>query len=170
MTNFIKLGLRLAFKRFFGTEKPSEREKKPLQAAAQAVIHDKTRLSEAPLNLTIWTIERNRYAAPRALSTDIEVYPAEGVGLCEDITGYVIGTPNGESVVIEARTGSLVGHSLEVVRDGIREMTKAQLNTQLDTARKEFNRMKKQAMSNDEFWKAISMGSAEIEVSQDYQE
>jgi len=104
------------------------------------------------------------------LCTDIEVYPSEAVALCEDITGYVIDTPSGESVVIEARTGSLVGHSLEVVRDGVREMNKVQLNAQLDTARKEFNRMSKSELPNEEFWKSLKMGGAEIEVAQDYQE
>lgn len=126
--------------------------------------------SVAVVRLSIWTIERNRYTASRALCTDIDVYPAEAVTLCEDIKGYVIDTPSGESVVIEARTGSLVGHTLEVVRDGVREMTKAQLNLQLDTARKEFNRMNKNELSNDEFWKAIKMGGSEIEIAQDYHE
>jgi hypothetical protein len=92
------------------------------------------------------------------------------MGLHEDILGYVVDAPNGESVVIEARTGSLVGHSLEVVRDGVREMTKSQLNSQLDTAWKEFNRMKRTELSNEEFWKAIKMGGSEIEVVQEYQE
>jgi len=30
--------------------------------------------------------------------------------------------------------------------------------------------MKKQELSNDEFWKAIKMGSSDLEISQDYQE
>lgn len=126
--------------------------------------------AEAPVVLTIWTIERNRYAAARALCTEFEFYPSDAIDLHEDILGYVVDTPNGESVVIEARTGSLVGHSLEVVRDGVREMTKSQLNSQLDTARKEFNRMKRTELSNEEFWKAIRMGGSEIEVVQEYQE
>jgi len=86
--------------------------------------------------LPIWTVERNRYAAARALCTEIEVLPSHAIPLCEDINGYVLDTPSGESVVVEARTGSLVGHSLEVVKDGIREMTRAQLNSQLDTGKK----------------------------------
>jgi hypothetical protein len=168
MNKFLNIGL--AFKRLFGGKKQTEVTGKPLTTAGQ--INAKAGIAEVetPQTLTIWTIERNRYAAPRALCTDIEVYPSTSVGLCEDIMGYVLDTPSGESVVIEARTGSLVGHSLEVVRDGVREMTKIQLNVQLDTARKEFNRMKKSELSNDEFWKSLKMGSAEIEVSQDFQE
>ena len=166
MKNFFNFGA--AFKRIFGSEKKSEPV--PVQAKAVASPLENDAASEAPLTLTIWTIERNRYTAARALSTDVEVYLSEAVALCEDIQGYVFDTPSGESVVVEARTGSLVGHSLEVVRDGIREMTKAQLKNQLDTGKKEFNRMQKQELSNDDFWKAIKMGAAEIEVTQDYQE
>lgn len=129
--------------------------------------------AELPVMLTVWTIERSRIAPTRALCTDIGVYPSEATALCEDIMGYVVGTPNGETVVVEARTGGLVGHALEVVLDGIREMTKAQLNSQLDTARKEFNRMKKVEMTNDEFWKAIKMGNNDLDATQlnpEYQE
>lgn len=161
-------GLGSVLRHIFGSEKQAEPVTVQQQAAASPLENDTT--IEAPLSLTIWTIERNRYAAPRALCTDIEVYPSGSVTLCEDINGYVFDTPSGESVVVEAGTGSLVGHSLEVVRDGIREMTKAQLKNQLDTGKKEFNRMQKQELSNDDFWKAIKMGAAEIEVTQDYQE
>lgn len=153
-----------ALKRIFGGGKQAESQ--DAVSASAKKLHETE--AEAPVSLTIWTIERNRYAAARALCTDIEVYPSEAVALCEDIVGFVFDTPNGESVVVEARTGSLVGHSLEVVRDGVREMTRAQLNGQLDTGRKEFNRMKKQELSNDEFWSAIKMGGSEIEVAQDY--
>ena len=126
--------------------------------------------AETPELLTIWTIERNRYAAPRALCTEIEIYPSAALDLHEGIMGYVLDTPSGESVVVESRTGSLVGHSLEVVRDGVREMSKAQLNAQLDTARKEYNRMPKVVLPQDEFWKSIQMGSSDVDVVQDYQE
>jgi len=161
-------GLGSALRRIFGSEKKTEPV--AVQDIAVAKQIENETVSEAPLSLTIWTIERTRYAAARALCTDIEVYPSESVTLCEDINGYVFDTPSGESVVVEAGTGSLVGHSLEVVRDGIREMTKAQLKNQLDTGKKEFNRMKKHELSNEEFWHAIRMGAAEIEVTQDYQE
>lgn len=157
-----------ALRRLFSGGKNTESAAVQANSVVQAI--EKEKESEQPLTLTIWTIERNRYAAARALCTDIEVYPSEAVALCEDITGYVIDTPSGESVVIEARTGSLVGHSLEVVRDGVREMNKVQLNAQLDTARKEFNRMSKSELPNEEFWKSLKMGGAEIEVAQDYQE
>ena len=168
MKNLFKLDLISALKRIFAGEQKAE----IMTGATESVATTSERAleSETPVVLTIWTIERNRYAAARALCTDIEVYPSEAVNLCEDIVGYAIDTPNGESVVIEARTGSLVGHSLEVVRDGVREMNKIQLNAQLDTARKEFNRMSKHELTNDEFWKSIRMGSSEIEISQDYQE
>ncbi|HUX90081.1 MAG TPA: hypothetical protein VMV48_05270 [Gallionellaceae bacterium] len=168
MKNLFNLDFRSALKRIFGSENRAE----PDAARAEAVVRqiEDEIANEAALTLTIWTIERSRYAASRALCTDIEVYPSTAVALCEDILGYVFDTPSGESVVIEARTGSLVGHTLEVVRDGVREMTKSQLNTQLDTAKKEFNRMNRQALSNDEFWKTIKMGSSETEIAQDYQE
>lgn len=168
MRNILKFDFRSTFRRIFGNENKVE-SKGLREKSAQHQIENEPQ-TETPVTLTIWTIERNRYAASRALCTDIEVYPSKAVALCEDISGYVFDTPNGESVVIEARTGGLVGHSLEVVRDGVREMMRSQLNTQLDTAKKEFNRMKKQALSNDEFWQAIKMGSSEIEVVQDYQE
>ena len=164
MNNFFKSALM----RIFGGEKEVLGQVAVADTAQQASVS--VMETETPVMLTIWTIERNRYTAARALCTDIEVYSSQALALCEDISGYVLDTPNGESVVIEARTGSLVGHSLEVVRDGVREMTKSQLNAQLDTAKKEFNRMNKLALSNDEFWKAIKMGSSEIEVVQDYQE
>jgi hypothetical protein len=125
---------------------------------------------ETTVLLTIWTIERTRNAAARALCTNVELNKIDTIELYEGILGYVINTPNGESVVIEAGTGSLIGHSLEAVRDGVREMTKLQLTNQLDTARKEFNRMKKIELSNDEFWQAIRMGDSDIEIAQEYQE
>ncbi len=159
------------FGRFFADGKPQPVKPVAASFAGSAVEHEFAAVeAETPERLTIWTIERSRLAPPRALCTEIEVYPSEAVVLCEDIAGFVFDTPNGESVVVEARTGGLVGHSLEVVRDGVREMTRAQLNAQLDTARKEFNRMKKHELSNEEFWKAIKMGGSEIEVAQDYQE
>jgi hypothetical protein len=168
MKHLFKLDFRASLKRIFGGNKSAVVEESQLKTNSKTV--EIKNEAEAPVALTIWTIERNRYAASRALCTDIEVLPSEALSLCEDINGYVLDTPSGESVVIEARTGGLVGHSLEVVRDGVREMTKAQLNAQLDTARKEFNRMHKQQLSNDEFWKALKMGGSEIEVAQDYQE
>lgn len=161
MKSFFNFGS--ALKRIFGSGKETE--------SAAGVVASGPKLreieAEAPVSLTIWSIERNRYAAARALCTEIEVYPSGAVPLCEDILGFVFDTPSGESVVVEARTGALVGHSLEVVRDGVREMTRSQLNAQLDSARKEFNRMKKHELSNDEFWKAIKMGASEIEIAQD---
>jgi hypothetical protein len=172
MKNFLKLDIRSTLKRIFGSEKKAERAIAALQAAGKS-SEDKAEFkieTELPVTLSIWTIERNRYAAARALCTEVEVFPSAAISLCEDINGYVLDTPNGESVVVEARTGSLVGHSLEIVKDGIREMTRAQLNNQLDTGKKEFSRMKKQELSNEEFWKAIKMGSSDLEIAQDYQE
>lgn len=161
-------------KRMFGGGKKPEVQISDVDSAvaspAELEPQAAEREAEQAVALTIWTIERSRYSAARALCTDVEVYPSGAVALHEDINGYVFDTPSGESVVVEARTGSLVGHSLEVVRDGVREMTKTQLNSQLDTAKREFNRMKKHELSNDDFWKSIKMGGAEIEVAQDYQE
>jgi hypothetical protein len=161
-----------ALKRIFGGRKdePVPGEISAAGEKTSAPVVAPVSESETPVKLVIWTIERNRYSAARALCTEIETYPSDAVLLCEDISGYVLGTPNGESVVVEARTGSLVGHSLEVVRDGVREMTKIQLNAQLDTAKKEFNRMSKLDLTNDAFWQAIKMGGEEIEIAQDDQE
>lgn len=172
MKSFLNLGFSATLKRIFGSGQKTEvasasipTSKKPVETKVENKVE-----TEASLTLMIWTIERVRYEAARALCTEVDVYPSEAISLCEDISAYVLDTPNGESVVVEARTGSLVGHALEVVRDGIREMTRAQLKNQLDTGRKEFNRMKKHEMTNDAFWKAIKMGSNDLEISQDYQE
>lgn len=171
MKNFLNLDFGSALKRIFGSEKIPEHQAGVASSAKSALKPLEHEIeAAAPVILTIWTIERNRYAPARALCTDIEVYPSAAIALCEDINGYVFDTPNGESVVVEARTGSLVGHSLEVVRDGVREMTKAQLNNQLDTGKKEFNRMKKIGMPNDEFWKAIKMSSEETEAAHEIQD
>ena len=166
MKNLFNLDFKSALKRIFAGEKKEQRTADTVVSAEK--FNERVLETEAAVMLTIWTIERSRYEAARALCTDIEVYPSEAITLSEDIVGYVLGTPNGETVVVEARTGGLVGHSIEIVLDGIREMTKVQLNNQLDTARKEFNRMSKHELPNDEFWKAIKMGGAEIEASQDY--
>lgn len=133
---------------------------KPLAAVAMATAE----AIEAPLNLTIWMIERDRFGVRgRALCTDIEVYASEAVTLCANVSGYVLHTPNGETVVVEARSGGLVGHTLETVLDGIRDMPSSELVRQIDTGKKEFNRMKQQVLSNAEFWAAIRMGDAELE-------
>jgi hypothetical protein len=171
MKSFLKLDFRSTLKRIFGNEKQAELDTTAVQTAGKSSEEAERQLeAEAPVTLSIWTVERNRYAAARALCTEVEVYPSAAITLCEEINGYVLDTPSGESVVVEARTGSLVGHSLEIVKDGIREMTRAQLNNQLDTGKKEFSRMKKQELSNEEFWKAIKMGSSDLEIAQDYQE
>jgi len=162
MSKFFNIDFGSALKRMFGSEKSTEH----MADTSPHVDKQNAAEVEVPVFLTIWTIERSRTAPSRALCTEIEVYPSAATALCEDLTGYVVGTPNGETVVIEARTGGLVGHSLEVVLDGIREMSKAQLNSQLDTARKEFNRMKKVEMTNDEFWRAIKMGGEEMDATQ----
>jgi len=176
MKNVFKLGLGSALKRIFGKEQNATRQPvitgsvKISQQPFETVADTETPETKTPDTITIWTIERSRYTAARAISTQVEVYPSEAVPLCDDIVCYVLTTPNGETVIVEARTGGLVGHSIEVVIDGIRDMTKVQLNNQLDTAKKEFNRMKKQEMSIDEFWQAIKMGGSDIDVVQDYQE
>lgn len=126
--------------------------------------------AEQPEILTIWMIERDRYGVRgRALSTEIEVYPSEAVRLCDGVAGYVLNTPNGESVVVEARSGGLVGNSLESVLDGVRDMPSSELIRQIDTNRKEFNRMKSQHLNSAEFWVALRMdGEAGPEVGADY--
>ncbi|MGV8934910.1 MAG: hypothetical protein ACOH1I_09810 [Gallionellaceae bacterium] len=164
MGNFIQS----VFGRFFsGGKKANTLLADKQKAAQEATLQSVT---ETTVLLTIWTIERTRNAVARALCTNIELNQYDMIDLYEGIMGYVVATPNGESVVIDARTGSLIGHSLEIVRDGVREMTKLQLFNQLDTARKEFNRMKKIELPNDEFWQAIRMGDSDIEIAQEYQE
>jgi hypothetical protein len=172
MKDFFKLGIGAALNRLFGNENKEVAVTASSSSSGEPLSNrfEPSAETELPLTLSIWTIERNRYVAARALYTEIEVFRSHAILLCEDIYGYVLDTPSGESVVIEARTGSLVGHSLEVVRDGIREMTRVQLNNQLDTGKKEFDRMKKHEMSNDEFWKSIKMGSSDLEIAQDFQE
>jgi hypothetical protein len=172
MKNFLNLDFRSILKHIFGNDKKAEHAIAAAKAAGK-LSEDKVELkieTEVPVTLSIWTVERKRYAAARALCTDVEVYPSAAITLCEDIYGYVLDTSSGESIVVEARTGSLVGHSVEIVKDGIREMTRAQLNNQLDTGKKEYSRMKKQELSNEDFWKAIKMGSSDLEIEQDYQE
>ena len=170
MSRFFNIDLPAVFNRLWGHDDKAVTQVATVEPVNARSEQESELVAEAPIRLTIWTIERNRYAPARALCTDIEVLFSAATPLCEDINGYVLDTPSGESVVIEARTGTLVGHSLEVVRDGVREMSKVQLNNQLDTGKKEFNRMKKIEMSNDEFWKAIKMGSEDIEPVQDFQE
>ena len=105
MKKFLELGA--AFKRLFGGAKQAGQVGKPSKTVELKNAKVESAEVESPETLTIWTIERNRYAAARALCTNIEVYPSTSVAMCEDIMGYVFDTPNGESVVIEARTGSL---------------------------------------------------------------
>ncbi|HEY6093803.1 MAG TPA: hypothetical protein VIU93_02510 [Gallionellaceae bacterium] len=125
--------------------------------------------AETPVPLTIWMIERDRYGVRgRALCTDVEVYASEAVHLCESVMGYVLNTPSGETVVVEARSGGLVGNSLESVLDGVRDTPSSELIRQIDSNRKEFNRMKHAALPNAEFWAALRMGDAEPEPGQDY--
>lgn len=164
MSHFLKAALQRLFGSKLKEQARANIDNPQVQAGKQA------KETETSLSLTIWTIAHNRYAASRALCTEIEIMPSEAVDLHEGIQGYVLNTPSGEAVVVEARTGSLVGHSLEIVRDGVREMSKLQLNNQLDTAKREFNRMQKTVLSNENFWKEIKMGGSEIELAQDYQE
>ncbi len=156
-----------------GREPPSEPVTGKAVAESQQ-IQVETRqadvVQETAQALTIWTIERSRTSSPRALCTDIEIFPSQAVELHEGIMGYVLDTPNGETVVIEADTGSLVGQSLDHVRDSVRELSKADLKQQLDTARREFNRLKKTELDNDEFWQAIRMGGTDADVVQDFAE
>jgi hypothetical protein len=170
MLNFkLKSALKFLFGQKANTEASAENHVATVAAVATTGQEEKDQKAEIelPVSLTIWTIERKRYASARALCTDIEVYPSTAVDLCEGIQAYLLGTPNGESVVVEAKTGGLIGHALEVVLDGIREMTPNQLLHQIDTAKKEFNRMKKQEMPNDEFWKSIQMGTEEFDAAQE---
>lgn len=118
--------------------------------------------SEEAKNLLVWMIERDRYGVRgRALCTMLEVYESDAVDLCEGIQGYVLNTPNGESVVVEGRSGGLVGYSLEAVLDGIRDMSRNDLIRQIDSAKKEFDRMQQQELSTAMFWAALKMSDEE---------
>lgn len=139
---------------------PAENILPPRADALQPVAATKAAelAAEQPERLTIWMIERDRYGVRgRALSTEVEVYPSEAVQLCDGVAGYLLNTPNGESVVVEARSGGLVGSSLESVLDGVRDMPSTELIRQIDTNRKEFNRMKSQHLNSAEFWAALRM-------------
>ena len=163
--------LKSIFGRFFSNDKEQPVSSPDGSSIESRVKHPvEVNEAESPIVLTIWTIERSRVAAPRALCTEIDVFPSQAVELHEGIMGYVMDTPNGESVVFEAATGSLVGQSLDHVRDSVRELSKSELKLQLDTARREFNRMKKTELDNEAFWKAIRMGGAEADVVQDFAE
>lgn len=161
--------LRAALKRVFGSNAQARYESAVMTADSnvKTLAADKTESVEAiepPFNLTIWMIERDRFGVRgRALCTDIEVCAAEAVTLCKEVSGYVLNTPNGETVVVEARSGGLVGHTLETVLDGIRDMPASELIKQIDTGKKEFNRMRQLSLSNAEFWAALKMGDAELE-------
>jgi hypothetical protein len=165
-----RFNFKSAFNFLFGRKVKSETGIEDKVAAVEvqlAEVQDIKAEVELPVMLIIWTIERKRYASARAVCTDIEVYPSTAVDLCEGIQAYLLGTPNGETVVVEARTGGLIGHTLEIVMDGIREMSANQLLNQIETAKKEFNRMKKQEMPNDEFWKTIQMGTEDFDAVQE---
>lgn len=117
---------------------------------------------EEAKKLLVWMIERDRYGVRgRALCTMLEVYASDAVDLCEGIQGYVLNAPNGESVVVEGRSGGLVGYSLETVLDGIRDMSHSDLIRQIDSARKEFDRMQQQELSTAMFWAALKMSDEE---------
>lgn len=156
--------LRATLKRMFGSRAQNQNESivRGTDTAEEAATHVVTAYAEEmelPLNLTIWMIERDRFGVRgRALCTDIEVYASEAVILCEDVSGYILSTPNGETVVVEGRSGGLVGHSLETVLDGIRDMPSSELIKQIDTGKKEFNRIQQQSLPNSEFWAALKMG------------
>lgn len=113
---------------------------------------------DAPLHLLVWTIERDRYGVRgRALCTMMEVVEADAADLCQGVKGYVLNAPNGETVVVEARTGGLVGYTLETVSDGIRDMPISELLKQIDSGKKEFDRMKQVELSNAMFWAELKM-------------
>jgi hypothetical protein len=166
--------LRAALNRVFGSSDRPQAEltaRMDLVTAKPAISDQKTPAEtvEAPLNLTIWMIERDRFGVRgRALCTDIEVYASEAVTLCDGVNGYILNTPNGETVVVEARSGGLVGHSLETVLDGIRDMPSSELIRQIDAGKKEFNRMKPLVLPDAVFWAALKMGETELESGQEY--
>lgn len=164
MRNFLSTVLGLFGGRAQATAKTTDSATDTMEIPAAAVDPWPAEATEVPLELTIWMIERDRYGVRgRALCTDIEVYASEAVVLCDGVSGYVVGTPNGETVVVEARSGGLVGHSVEAVLDGIRDMPTSELIRQIDAGRKEFNRMTQLALSNEEFWATLKMGDAETE-------
>lgn len=163
-----------ALRRALGIKQDSREEAQqlPAQAAKQeaalspaAVQLDppvSAATGEEAKNLLVWMIERDRYGVRgRALCTMLEVYESDAVNLCEGIQGYVLNTPNGESVVVEGRSGGLVGYSLETVLDGIRDMSISDLIRQIDSAKKEFERMQQQELSTAMFWAALKMGDEE---------
>lgn len=126
-------------------------------------------INNEPQHLLVWTIERDRYGVRgRALCTTVEVDAANVVDLCQGVQGYILNTPNGETVVIEARTGGLVGYTLETVWDGIRDMPSSELIKQLDSGKREFDRMKQLELSNALFWHALKMSDEDQSSIKEY--
>ena len=69
----IKTLFKSALKRIFNGER--KEESLPVIASPSTLANDPAVETEAAVSMTIWTIERNRYADARALCTEIEVYP-----------------------------------------------------------------------------------------------
>ena len=179
MKNLLHFGIGPAIRRALGLEKKSQGEPQTqlaegdttppiVEAVSQEAlgkvgspVNDKIR-SESQ-SLLIWMIERDRYGVRgRALCTNIEVCEFDAVNLCEGIQGYVLNTPSGETVVIESRTGGLVGYSLEMVLDGIRDVPHSDLIRQIDSSKKEFDRMSQEELPNAMFWAALRLGDEDM--------
>jgi hypothetical protein len=135
-----------------------EKETKIVPSSLDTGAATNLEINNEPLHLLVWTVERDRYGVRgRALCTTVEVHEGDAVYLCQGVQGYVLNSPNGETVVIEARTGGLVGYTLETVLDGIRDMPISELVKQIDSGKKEFDRMRQLELSNAMFWRALKM-------------
>lgn len=186
MKKLLHFSIGSAIRRALGLEKKSLGEHRATltdegaQPAIIAAVHDDApgevgapvngANRDEPQSLLVWMIERDRYGVRgRALCTKIEVYQTDAVDLCEEIQGYVLNAPNGETVVVEGRTGGLVGHSLETVLDGIRDMSYSDLARQLDSAKKEFDRMSQEELAPAMFWVALKMGDEDTSSTIGYE-
>src|SRR5512139_2546085 len=172
MQKLQRFNLGSAIRRVLGIENRPKSESRP-QFAGEAERPEITdtlnrqtavnaEIAEAPQHLLVWMIERDRYGVRgRALCTTVELCESEAVELCDEIRGYVLNAPNGETVVVEARTGGLIGYSLETVQDGVRDMPSSDLIKQIDSGKKEFDRMQQLELSNASFWRALKMSDEE---------
>lgn len=112
--------------------------------------------AESTRLLNIWAITRDRFGVrQQALCTEVEVTDSQMITLCEGVRGYTLRTPNGETAIIEGHSGGLIGHSLDMVQEAIRDTPCEELVRQIDSNRREFERMKACMLAPVDFWAAL---------------
>ena len=91
MKNLFNLDFKSALKRIFAGEKKEQRTADTVVSAEK--FNERVLETEAAVMLTIWTIERSRYEAARALCTDIEC-PTRPPVLASTTTVSPLGVPS----------------------------------------------------------------------------